>query len=127
ILIGVPQSFGGLLNFNPHLHMLVSAGGLQEADGRWITPLHFDKRELMQMWRFALLVYLWEALRVGAIRSDFPTEQLKRILQEQYGRQWIIYISPFMSKAKFLRYAGRYIRRPPIPLNHIVKVTDHEV
>jgi hypothetical protein len=127
IVIGVPQSFGGLLNFNPHLHMLVSAGGLKEADGQWTTPVHFDKRELMQMWRLALVVYLWVALRSGAINSELGTEQLKTVLTEQHRRDWIIYISPFMSKARFLRYAGRYVRRPPIPLNHIAKIMDREV
>lgn len=126
LLIVVPQTFGGLLNFNPHLHMLVSAGGFQESENIWI-PLHFDKRELMQMWRLALTAYLWVALRVGAMRSDLDTEQLKKVLEEQYRRPWIIYISPFMAKAKFLRYAGRAIRRAPIPLNHIVKITDREV
>jgi Putative transposase/Transposase zinc-binding domain len=130
LLIVVPQTFGGLLNFNPHLHMLVSAGGLRESENIWI-PLHFDKRELMQelmqMWRLALSAYLWVALQARALRSDLSTEQLKKVLKEQYRRPWIIYISPFMSKAKFLRYAGRYIRRPPVPLNHILKITDREV
>ncbi len=126
LLIVVPQTFGGLLNFNPHLHMLVSAGGFQESECRWI-PLRFDKCELMQMWRLALIAYLWVVLRVTAPRSAVGTEPLRRSLDEQYKREWIIYISPFMSKAKFLRYAGRYIRRPPIPLNHIVKITDREV
>ena len=106
--------------------MLVSAGGFQESEGTWI-PLHFDKRELMQMWRLALIVYLWVVLRARALRADLSTEQLKKLLEEQYKREWIIYISPFMSKAKFLRYEGRYIRRPPIPLNHILKITDQEV
>ena len=32
-LIVVPQTFGGFLNFNPHLHMLVSAGGLRDPKG----------------------------------------------------------------------------------------------
>jgi len=127
LLIVVPQTFGGLLNFNPHLHMLVSAGGFQELESRWIGTLQFDKRELMQMWRLALIAYLWVVLQARALKSDLSTEQLKKVLEEQYRRQWIIYISPFMSKAKFLRYAGRYIRRPPIPLNHIAKITDQEV
>jgi Putative transposase/Transposase zinc-binding domain len=126
LLIVVPQTFGGLLNFNPHLHMLVSAGGFQESENIWI-PLHFDKRELMQMWRLALTAYLWVALRAGAIRPDLGAEQLDNILEKQYRRPWIIYINPFMSKAKFLRYAGRYIRRPPIPLNHILQITDRGV
>ena len=126
LLIVVPQTFGGLLNFNPHLHMLVSAGGFQESEDIWI-PLHFDKRELMEMWRLALIAYLWVALRSRALKSDLAARQVKRVLDEQYRRQWIIYISPFMSKAKFLRYAGRYIRRPPLPLNHIARITHREV
>ena len=113
--------------WNPHLHILVSAGGFQESEGRWISRLHLDKPELMQMWRLALIAYLWLVLRARALRSDLCTEQLKKVLQEQYKRDWIIYISPFMSKARFLRYAGRYIRRPPIPLHHIAKITDREV
>jgi hypothetical protein len=125
-LIVVPQTFGGLLNFNPHLHMLVSAGGFQESEHIWLS-LHFDKRELMQMWRLALLAYLWVALRVGALRFHSGAQQLRRVIEEQYKREWVLYISPFMSKTKFLRYAGRYIRRPPVPLNHILKITDREV
>jgi len=58
LLIVVPQTFGGLLNFNPHLHMLVSATGFQESENIWV-PLHFDKRELMEMWRLALVAYRW--------------------------------------------------------------------
>jgi len=127
LLIVVPQTFGGLLNFNPHLHMLVSAGGFQESESRWIVALQFDRRELMQMWRLALVAYLWVVVRARALRSDLSTEQLNKVLEEQYRRPWIIYISPFMAKAKFLRYAGRAIRRAPIPLNHIVKITDREV
>jgi len=126
LLIVVPQTFGGLLNFNPHLHMLVSAGGLQESENIWI-PLHFDIRELMQMWRLALSAYLWVALQAKALRSDLSTEQLKKVLKEQYRRPWIIYVSHYMSKRKFLRYAGRYIRRAAIPLSHIVKIGDREV
>ena len=66
-------------------------------------------------------------LRSKALRSDLGARQVKRVLDEHYRRQRIIYISPFMSKAKFLRYAGRYIRWPPIPLNHIGRITNREV
>lgn len=126
ILISVPQTFGGLLNFNPHLHMLVSAGGFRESERSWVR-FRFDKAELMKMWRLALSAYLWVALRTGALWSDSDTEHLGTILDEQYKREWVIYISPYMSKTRFLRYAGRYIRRPPLPLSHIVKITDEEV
>jgi len=31
------------LNFNAHLQVLVSAGGLQESDGRWVNSLAFRR------------------------------------------------------------------------------------
>jgi len=46
MIVVVPHTFGGYLNFNCHLHILVSAGGLRESEGRWITHLNFNKRFL---------------------------------------------------------------------------------
>jgi hypothetical protein len=56
----VPHTFGGRLNFNSHLHILVSAGGLYESEGRWVDGLIFDehKDKLMHMWRFAVITFL---------------------------------------------------------------------
>jgi hypothetical protein len=100
-------------------------------EGRWLPRLHFKEqgheRELMEMWRLALSAYLWVALQKRALVSNLDTELLKKILKTHYQQKWIIYVSPVMSKAKFLRYAGRYIRRPPIPLSHILGTTDHGV
>src|ERR1035437_7071323 len=42
----IPHTFGGRLNFNPHLHILVSGGGLQESEGRWVNDLVFDRRKM---------------------------------------------------------------------------------
>ena len=88
LLVVVPQTFGGLLNFNPHLHMLVSAGGFQESESIW-TPIQFDKSELMKMWRLALCAYLWVALRDGAIRSGSDADQLEGVLKQQHESPWI--------------------------------------
>jgi len=43
ILMIVQHTFGGLLNFYPHLHVLVSVGGLREAEGRWISRLKYGQ------------------------------------------------------------------------------------
>ena len=79
------------------------------------------------MWRLALSSYLWVALQKRALASNLNTELLKKALKAQYKREWVIYVSPVMSKAKFLRYAGRYIRRPALPLSHILDITDQGV
>jgi hypothetical protein len=34
LIMVIPHTFGGRLNFNSHLHILVSAGGLQESENR---------------------------------------------------------------------------------------------
>jgi Putative transposase/Transposase zinc-binding domain len=127
LIMVVQHTFGRRLNFNPHLHILVSAGGLQESEGRWIDPLSFSKEALMHMWRFAVITYLREAIRAKVLRSSLGAEELKRILTTQYERWWNINLTGLMSKQHFLGYAGRYIRHPPIAQHRFVKVTDREV
>lgn len=127
LIMVVQHTFGRRLNFNPHLHILVSAGGLRESEGRWIALLCFDKRALMHMWRYAVITYLREALQANVLTSDLGAEELKAVLQTQYERWWNIDIDHFKSKWQFLRYAGRYIRRPPIAQHRFVKITDREV
>ena len=127
LIMAVQHTFGRHLNFHPHLHLLVSAGGLQESEGRWIARLEFDKGEIMEMWRFAVIAYLWRALHAEVLTSSIDSEKLRVVLRAQYKRQWNIHIDPFKSKLQFLRYAGRYIRRPPISQSRFVSVTDAEV
>ncbi len=127
LVMVVQHTFGRRLNFNPHLHILVSAGGLQEAEGRWIAPLTFEKQALMHMWRYALITYLREAIRANVLRSELAAEELKRILTTQYERWWNIKVTGLMSKQHFLGYAGRYIRHPPIAQHRFVTITNQEV
>jgi Putative transposase len=124
-------SLGGRLNFNPHLHILVSAGGLQESEGRWVNSLVFDegkaKDKLMSMWRFAVITYIRAALEAKVVSSDLSPQSLRARLKKQYERWWSIDVDAFESKKHFLRYAGRYVRRPPIAQYRFVKITDREV
>ena len=125
----VPHTFGGKLNFNSHLHILVSAGGLHESEGRWVDNLIFNehKDKLMHMWRFAVITYLRAALEAKVLASDLSPTTLSTCLKKQYERWWSIYVDAFASKTHFLRYAGRYVRRPPIAQYRFVKITDQEI
>lgn len=71
----VQQTFGGFLNFVPHLHIMVSAGGLQESRGRWIHRLQYDPHELMLAWRYAVGSFLSEAYKKGVLRSSLSSEE----------------------------------------------------
>ena len=72
MILVVRHTFGRHLNFNPHLHILVSAGGLRAIGSEdWRSGLRFDKgARLMKRWRFALITYLREALRKGVLGCD---------------------------------------------------------
>jgi hypothetical protein len=127
LLMVAPHTFGRHLTFNSHLHILVSAGGVKESEGRWVEQLRFDKSALMHMWRFAVVTYLRAALQARSLKMDMNPVALKALLVTQYERWWNIDIDHFKSKAQFLRYAGRYVRRPPIAQRRFVSITDQEV
>jgi hypothetical protein len=130
-IMAIPHTFGGRLNFNSHLHILVSAGGLQESDGQWVNTSVFDrakdKHKLMYMWRLAVITYLRSSLEAGVLKSDLSPENLRTCLKKQYERWWSIDIDHFTSKEHFLRYAGRYVRRPPIAQHRILRITKREI
>src|SRR5207253_6734691 len=86
-----------------------------------------DKSKMMRMWRFAVIAYLRAALEANVLTSDLSHKKLRARLKKQYERWWSIDIDHFASKGHFLRYAGRYVRRPPIAQHRFTKITDREV
>lgn len=127
LVLVVQQTFGGLLNFVPHLHVMVSAGGLMESKSRWIHRLKFDEAELMRVWRFALIALLAEARKQNVLKSSLSGEDLLNMFVTQYQRSWNIFVSRTGSKAYRLKHDGRYIRRPPIAQHRLKRVGNQEV
>jgi hypothetical protein len=64
------HTFGGRLNYHPHVHMMVSAGGLNAAEAKWVKSLAFNWEEIMNLWRFAVTSYLLNANRCGYLRKS---------------------------------------------------------
>jgi hypothetical protein len=131
LIMVVPHTFGGDLKFNSHIHLLVSAGGFEESDGHWIPRLSLNKDALMKMWRFAVISHLRLALKSGVLESNLNIRDMRSLLSNAYKSErhprWIIFLETIVSKAHFLRYAARYVRRPPIAKWRLLKVTDTDV
>ena len=129
LIIVVPHTFGGDLKFNTHLHFLVSAGGFLESEGRWIPRIRLHKDELMRRWRDAVMTYLRGALKARVLSSDLNGQDVQSILTTAYERhpRWIIFLDGITSKSHFLRYAARYVRRPPIASWRLLRITNQEV
>jgi hypothetical protein len=129
ILMVVQQTYGGFLNFYPHLHTLVSAGGLDEYNGEWIPQLEFrkNKRELMLAWRYALLGYLDEAIKSKALKSELTDDELRTMLETEAKRDWNIFVGRLVPKKLVIDHVGRYIRKPPIAQYRLTRISDQEV
>ena len=123
----IPHTFGGHLNFNCHLHILVSEGGLREDGARWRKRASLDQDALMPMWRYAVITLLREAARAGVLDTDMTRRALRQLLTTQYERWWNTNIQRFRSKKQFLGYAGRYARRPPIAQHRFRKIDGQEI
>ena len=114
----MPHTFGRDLKFNCHLHVMVSQGGLTE-DGRWVSRLHINMNAMMRMWRYAVIALLRAAYRRGVLVTSLKTRVFARLLDAQYQRVWHVYCGNMRSKWQVLRYAGRYVRRPPLAEHRI--------
>jgi hypothetical protein len=82
---------------------------------------------LLASWRKAVIRLLRAALRAGQLRSGLTADELEAVLDEQEKRWWSVKVQTFKSKGHFLKYAGRYLRRPPIAQRRITHVEERTV
>lgn len=75
----------------------------------------------MRLWRTAVLKLLRAAHQAGVLRTPMTSEEVAAMLEEQ-ERWWSVKIQSFKSVEQFLRYAGRYARRPPIAQRRIIRI-----
>ncbi len=126
MILVIPHTFGRRLNFNCHLHVLVSEGGLN-ADGTAWRRAPLNRKALMPLWRYAVVTHLREAYRKGLLETEQTRSQLADLLRKQQERWWSTHIQRFRGKTQFLAYAGRYARRPPIAQRRFKRIDRHEV
>jgi hypothetical protein len=127
LVLVVPHTFGRDLKFNSHLHALVSQGGVNILTGRWVSISQINSEGLMKLWRYGVITYLRAAYRANLIprrgNAGEPWDMLKR----QYERRWNVRVDSREDSRSILRYAARYVRRPPIAQHRIRRPDVHTV
>lgn len=123
-LIAVLHTFGSDLKWNPHIHMVITAGGLSLDGRKWV---HGPKRYLVPApllgteWKLRVIqgirdAHVRHALFCRPLRSD-PQRRVDvgKLLGHVRKRRWRILIGPSLRTAeKAVRYACRYTKRPVI-------------
>src|SRR5450755_4763844 len=113
-VMAILHTFNGKLEFNSHVHTMVTAGGLHDSAEVWVSRILYDSDALMRSWRRAVIAILRAAAQAGQLVTVIPGGHLEELLSQQEKRWWSINIQSFEDKGHFLKYAGRYTMRPPI-------------
>lgn len=111
------HTFGARMNFNPHVHMLVSMGGMRK-NGEWKSYDYLPFEMLRKQWQTVVLKLIRKSL------SEAEKKKVQPLLQKAYsnnGEGFYVYAPKNKGKIQVqLAYIGRYMRRPAIALQRIV-------
>ena len=110
--ICVLHTFGRPLEWNPHIHCLISEGGLSD-DGFWRNVKHFDYRYLRTAFQTALLNEMEH--KIG---PSFKKTKAKIYKKDKNG--FYVYAKPNLCDPNtVVKYISRYLGRPVIALSRI--------
>lgn len=116
------------LRFHPHVHAIVTGGGLS-LDGTCWIPTRDDYfmpvKQLGAVFRDNLIQGLCELWRKGAFQ-DFEVEGgLEQLLGQVATKSWVVYAKrPFGGAEHVVRYLGRYTHRVGISNERLVSMSD---
>jgi rubredoxin len=125
------------LNIHPHVHCVVSAGGLSPDHTRWVrSPDNYflPKAVLREIFRGKFVDALKQAFQNGQLRFEGDLKLLAQPkifatwLRPLYRQDWVVYLKrPFGGPEYVLHYLGRYTHRVAISNHRLVSLTDGQV
>ena len=135
--IAILHTWSQTLMDHPHLHCIVTGGGLSPDGKKWIPckkDFFIPIQVLSRLFRGKFLAYLKEAREKGKLvfpgnvahlKEDQP---FKAMLDDLYGQEWVVYCKPpFSSAETVMDYLGRYTHRVAISNNRLVKMEEDQV
>jgi len=133
----VLHTWGQNLLLHPHLHCVVTGGGLSSDGSRWITGRQrylLPFKVLGKLFRGKFLALLERAYKDGQLKLAGSTAALAdqvawaRLRDRLYRKRWVVYAKPPFGGAKqVFCYLGRYTHRVAISNHRIVDIADGEV
>jgi Putative transposase len=80
--MAILHTFNRKLEFNSHVHTLVTAGGLYGVSDIWVEKADLDRHKLFKSWRRAVVKLLRAELRAGQLVSALTSDQMETLLAE---------------------------------------------
>ena len=121
------------LRFHPHVHCIVTGGGLTRDGTRW-RPVKggylFPVRVLSSLFRGKLMHAVEELWNVGEWRSKTLSSQrqFNQLKARLYQQPWVAYAKkPFGGPAQIFRYLGQYTHRVALSNHRLLALDDQGV
>ena len=131
------HTWGQNLLFHPHLHCVVTGGGLAPDGERWISARPgylLPVRALSRLFRGKFLAGLQQLHDAGKLDFGGSTDELgerqafARLRRRLYEKEWVVYAKqPFGGVEQVFRYLGRYTHRVAISNSRLVSMDDSRV
>ena len=131
------HTWGQNLLFHPHLHCVVTGGGLSADGQHWIPARsgYFLPVEVLgSLFRGKFLAGLKQAYQAGQLQLTGSVGQLAcpqafgQLLGRLYRQKWFVYAKrPFGGAEQVYRYLGRYTHRVALSNSRIVSFKDGRV
>lgn len=122
------------LEFHPHVHSLVTAGGFRSHTQQWASTSErylFPVAAMQVVFRARMLAALAALDRQNAFARFAPFEDPEafgRLMRQIATKTWVVYAKrPFRRADHVLRYLGRYTHRVAIANSRLVDVSDASV
>lgn len=141
-IIAVLHTWSQTLIDHPHLHCIVTGGGLSDDGQRWLSPKKTTSKKdffihvnvISALFKKKFLAYLKKCYQsgefkwVGRISHFKKRAAFNNLLTRLYAKPWVTYCKkPFGGPEQVLEYLGRYTHRVAISNHRIVKVADGKV
>ncbi len=133
----VLHTWGQNVLFHPHLHCVVTGGGLSPDGQSWIAARErflLPTKVLRRLFRGKFLAALRQAYEAGQLKLAGSTAELsqprawRQFLDPLYKKNWVVYAKPpFASPEYVFRYLGRYTHRVAISNQRILAVDNSQV
>jgi len=107
-ILVVVHTFGRDLKFNPHVHLLITEGGLRK--GQWESIPFLPYALLRKKWQYHLLT----GIKRQWVRSREDSRFIDRLFKENGQGFYVNGESQMTSSRYAARYIGRYIARPAL-------------
>src|SRR5437868_12824607 len=75
-VMAILHTFNGKLEFNSHVHTMVTAGGFRAYSSSWEGKVNYERDGLLDSWRRAVINLLRTALHAGHLVSALNADQI---------------------------------------------------